>query len=152
MRYRIVCIGRLKRGFYADACRHYARRLEPLARLEVVELKEGRGSDPAAVREAESAALLEAAKGRVVALDEHGRGLETRALAAHLDALEVGGESRLSLLVGGAEGHAPWLAQRVDEVWSLSPLTLPHELARLVLLEQLYRVETLRTGHPYHRG
>lgn len=152
MRYRLACIGRLKRGFYADACGHYAGRLEPFARLEVVELKEARGADAAAVREAESEALLAAAQARTVALDEHGRSFDTRALAAHLDALEVAGDSRLSVLLGGAEGHAPGLLRRVDEVWSLSPLTLPHELARLVLLEQLYRVETLRAGHPYHRG
>jgi len=156
VRYRLVAIGRLKRGFHADGCRYYAGRLEALARLEVVELKEGRGGDVRAVRDAESTALLEAAQGRTaartVAIDEHGRSFGTRDLAAHLDGLELAGDSRLSLLVGGAEGHAPWLLDRVDEVWRLSDLTLPHELARLVLLEQLYRVETLRAGHPYHRG
>jgi len=151
VRYRLVCIGRLKRGFYADGCRHYAGRLEALAKLEVVELKEGRGAGADAVREAESAALLAAAQGRSVALDERGRSVDTRGLAAHLDGLELAGESRLSLLLGGAEGHAPWLRDSTDEAWSLSPLTLPHELARLVLLEQIYRVETLRAGHPYHR-
>ncbi len=151
MRYRVVAIGRLKRGFYADACRHYQERTRPFGRLEVVELKEGRGPDAAAVREADSTALLAAAEGRTVCLDEAGRSFDTRGLAAHLDDLELRGTSQLSLLVGGAEGHAPWLRERADEVWSLSPLTLPHELARLVLLEQLYRVETVRAGHPYHR-
>lgn len=152
MRYRLVCVGRLKRGFYGDGARFYARRLEPLAKLQIVELKEARGGDTEAAREAESAALLAAAQGRTVALDQRGRGFDTQRLAAHLDRLELGGESRISLLLGGAGGHAPWLRERVDEVWSLSPLTLPHELARLVLLEQLYRVETVRAGHPYHRG
>lgn len=151
MRYRLIAVGRLKRGFFGAGCQHYVERLRPLARLEMVELREGRGA-AAAVREAESTALLAAAQGRTVALDEHGRALDTRTLAEHLDALEVRGISQLSLLVGGAEGHAPWLRERTDEAWSLSPLTLPHELARLVLLEQLYRVETLRAGHPYHRG
>ncbi len=152
MRYRVIAVGRLKRGFFSAGCQHYVERLQPLSRLEVVEIKEGRAGDAAAVREAESTALLAAAQGRAVALDERGRAFDTRALAAHLDALEVRGISQLSLLVGGAEGHAPWLRERTEEAWSLSPLTLPHELARLVLLEQLYRVETLRAGHPYHRG
>ncbi len=152
MRYRLVAVGRLKRGFYADGCRHFARRLEPMAALEVVEVKEGRGARTGAAREAESGALMAAAVGRTVAIDEHGRGFDTRGLAAHVSGLELGGESRMSLLIGGAEGHAGWLLDEADEVWSLSPLTLPHELARLVLLEQLYRAETLRSGHPYHRG
>ena len=152
MRYRLIAVGRLKRGFYVTGCQHYADRLERLARLEVVEVREGRAADPAAVRESESAALLAAAQGRTVLLDEGGKRFDTAGLAERVKALELGGESQLSLLVGGAEGHAPWLRQRCDECWSLSPLTLPHELARLVLLEQLYRLETLRTGHPYHRG
>ena len=152
MRYRLIAVGRLKRGFYASACRHYAERLAALGRIEVVEVKEGRAPTGDASREAESSALLAAAQGRTVALDERGRAFDTRALAAHVSQLELHGASQLSLLVGGAEGHAPWLRERVDDAWSLSPLTLPHELARLVLLEQLYRVETLRAGHPYHRG
>jgi 23S rRNA (pseudouridine1915-N3)-methyltransferase len=152
VRYRLVAVGRLKRGFFGAGCRHYTERLQPLARVETIELKEARARDAGAVREAESTALLAAAQGRTVTLDEGGKALDTRALAAHLDALEVRGISQLSLLLGGAEGHAPWLRERTDETWSLSPVTLAHELARLVLLEQLYRVETLRAGHPYHRG
>lgn len=152
MRYRIVAIGRLKRGFYASACRHYAERLAPFGRVEVVELKEARQADARAAREADSAALLAAAQGRTVAVDERGRAFDTRALAAHVGELELRGVSQLSLLIGGSGGHAPWLGERCDDAWSLSGLTLAHELARLVLLEQLYRVETLRAGHPYHRG
>ena len=60
--------------------------------------------------------------------------------------------SQISFLLGGANGHGAALKARADERWSLSKLTLPHELARLVLLEQLYRAETLRAGHPYHRA
>ena len=152
MRYRIIAVGRLKRGFFADGCQHYAERLRPFAQLDLVEVREGRGAGPDAVREAESAALVTAATGYVVSLDEAGRSFDTRTLAAHVDALELRGLSQLSLLVGGAEGHAPWLPRHCDERWSLSPFTLPHELARLVLMEQLYRIETLRAGHPYHRG
>lgn len=152
MRYRLVAVGGLKRGGLAAAAARYRERLAPYARLEIVEVKEARGSDPEAARERESAALWGAAEGRVAVLDERGVGFTTEALARHVAQLELRGESRLSLLVGGAEGHAAWLRQRADELWSLSPLTLPHELARVVLLEQLYRIETLRAGHPYHRG
>ena len=68
-----------------------------------------------------------------------------------MEQLELNGGSRVSLLIGGANGHDEQLLAAVDESWSLGPLTLPHYLARLVLVEQLYRVETVRAGHPYHR-
>lgn len=135
----------------ADASDHYAQRLRAYAKVEMVAVKEARGQDAAATRAAESLALRSAASGHVVALDEHGRRFATAELARRVTELETRGVSRLSLLVGGAEGHSPDLLELVDETWSLSGLTMPHELARLVLLEQLYRIETLRAGHPYHR-
>lgn len=150
MRYRLVVVGTLKRGFYADGCRHYLARLGALAKVELIELREARGA-PAEVRARESAALLAAAEGHRVALDERGEAWRSRALARHIGALENRSISRLSLLVGGAEGLDPALLEAVEERWRLSELTLPHELARLVLLEQLYRAETIRAGHPYHR-
>lgn len=152
MRYRIAAVGSLRRGFVRDGCAHYLERLRGLAPAEVVEAKPGKGSDVDRVREAEATALAAARDGRVVALDERGRAWRTRALAEHVGGLELGGTSRLTLLVGGADGLAPRLRGEADEVWRLSDLTLPHELARLVLLEQLYRIETVRAGHPYHRG
>ncbi len=152
MKYHIVAVGQLKRGFLADGCHHYEKRLRPYAKLELTELKEGRGATAEATRERESQGLRSAATGHVVVLDERGLSHTTAALAQQVSALELRGVAQVSLLVGGAEGHADWLRSEADELWSLSALTLPHELARLVLLEQLYRIETLRAGHPYHRG
>ena len=151
MRYRLISIGLPRRGFMAEASDHYARRLRAYAKLDVVGLKEAHAQGADATRTAESLALRSAASGHVVALDERGRRFGTAELARRVTELETRGVSRLSLLVGGAEGHAPELLEEVDESWSLSSLTMPHELARLVLLEQLYRIETLRAGHPYHR-
>lgn len=151
MRYRIVAVGALKRGFAADGCRHYLDRLGRLAEVEVREVREARG-DPQRVREREGEALLAAVDGRLVALDERGAALRSEALAERLSELELRGISRLCLLIGGAEGLSERVRQRADEMWRLSDLTLPHELARLLLLEQLYRAETIRSGHPYHRG
>lgn len=144
MRYRLIAIGQLKRGFYAEGCAFYAKRLAAYAKLELRELK-------ASAPEQESAALLAAASGHLVCLDERGEMLSSQELAARLSALELSGISQLSLLIGGAEGLSATVRQRADDCWSLSRLTLPHELARLVLLEQLYRAETIRAGHPYHR-
>lgn len=125
-------------------------RLGPYAKIEVLELKEGRGSLQQVV-EQEGAALLGAASGYLIALDERGTQHTSASWAARIGELETRSVGQLSFLLGGANGHGEVLRDRVDELWSLSKLTLPHELARLVLLEQLYRAETIRAGHPYHR-
>ena len=150
MKYRIVAVGKLKRGFLQAGCTHFLERLGPYAKVEVLELKEGRGN-PRQIVEQEGAALLGAAHDYLVALDEHGTEHTSAAWAARVSELETRSVSQMSFLLGGANGHGSALKNRVDGVWSLSKLTLPHELARLVLLEQLYRAETIRAGHPYHR-
>lgn len=150
MRWRLLAVGRIGRGFLQRGCEHYAARLAKLAPVEVIEVREGRGA-PEVVRAAEADALRARADGRLVALDERGRAWTTSALAAHVSALELRGVSRISLAIGGAEGLDEALRDAADEVWRLSDLTLPHDLARLVTLEQLYRIETVRAGHPYHR-
>ncbi|HRN19154.1 MAG: 23S rRNA (pseudouridine(1915)-N(3))-methyltransferase RlmH [Trueperaceae bacterium] len=152
MRYRVVAVGKLRERFYQDACEHYARRLGQLTGCEVIEVREARLKSVAQAKTAEGESLIAKVQGLGVALDERGTAFDTRALARHLTELENRGTSSVTILVGGAEGHGDALRAAVSEAWSLSPLTLPHELARLVLLEQLYRVETLRAGHPYHRG
>lgn len=151
MKYHIVAIGKLKRGFLQAGCEHYLARLSAYAKVSVLELKGGRGA-PNEVQEQEGAALLGAVGGHVIALDERGKEHTTAAWAARVGALEVRSVPQISFLLGGANGHGAALKAQADELWSLSQLTLPHELARLVLLEQLYRAETLRAGHPYHRG
>lgn len=151
MRYRIAAVGSLRRGFLRTGCEHFEGRLAALAPVEVHEVKAGRGSDPEAVRAQEGEALLARSDGLVVALDERGRAWRTATLADEVSRHEVRGTSRITLLIGGAGGLSDAVRSRADAVWRLSDLTLPHELARLVLLEQLYRIETLRAGHPYHR-
>lgn len=111
-----------------------------------MELKAG---DPDKV----SATLLEHSEGDFrIALDERGEALTTQAWRERLDALEMRGEiKRVSFLIGAADGHTDTLRREADAVWQLSRLTLQHELALVVLLEQLYRVSTLKQGGPYHR-
>ncbi len=128
-------------------CDHFLARLGPYAKVEMRELKEGRDQV-----EQEGAALLKAAKGYLIALDEGGKEHTSASWAARTSDLETRSVSQLSFLLGGANGHGEALKAQVDELWSLSKLTLPHELARLLLLEQLYRSETIRAGHPYHRA
>ncbi|MFO7545317.1 MAG: 23S rRNA (pseudouridine(1915)-N(3))-methyltransferase RlmH [Trueperaceae bacterium] len=153
MRYRIVAVGRVGHGYARDGCERFLKRLRALAPTEIVEVRTARASAAVVVRRQEGEALLSAVTSaqRVVALDERGRTFTTKALAEHVTQLELHGVSRLDVLIGGAEGHTDAVRERAEETWSLSPLTFPHDLARLVLLEQLYRIETLRSGHPYHR-
>lgn len=151
MRYKIAAVGRLRRGFYAEGCAYYLKRLQAFGRTEVLEVKDGRGGEIDQVRWAESEGLLATAEGRLIALDERGQSYRSQELANRLDELELAGDSTVTLVIGGAEGLHDKVRSSAQELWSLSPLTLPHELARLVLLEQLYRAETIRKGHPYHR-
>jgi 23S rRNA (pseudouridine1915-N3)-methyltransferase len=103
-------------------------------------------------QEEEACRLLAASEGWFrVLLDEHGKSLTSRQLADQWTAWEARAIPRLAFLIGGAEGHDATLKKAADATWSLSPLTLQHELAAVVVLEQIYRAHTLRTGHPYHR-
>ncbi|XOB98041.1 23S rRNA (pseudouridine(1915)-N(3))-methyltransferase RlmH [Deinococcota bacterium DY0809b] len=143
MRWRIVGVGKPKLAYAREGVRLYLERLAPMARVETVFVRPGRR---------EAAALLEASEGwyRVV-LDERGRTLRSRELAERITAWELRGVGKAALIVGGAEGLAPQVRAAADWVWSLSPLTLQHELALLVALEQLYRAYTIKRGSAYHR-
>jgi 23S rRNA (pseudouridine1915-N3)-methyltransferase len=152
MRYHLVTIGSVKRSFYKQGCDFYLERLKNYSKVEVTELKEHKASSAEAVKQAESDMLLNAASGYLIALDETGKTFTSEKLAQRVTTLENQSISLISILIGGAEGHSETLKQSVKELWSLSALTLPHELAKLVLLEQLYRAETIRAGHPYHRS
>lgn len=152
MRYRLVSVGVPARGFARDALAHYEARLAKLAPVELRTVKAARGGDARSGQAREAEGLRAHADGYVVALDEHGERFTSEALARRIADLEVRGTSRLTLWLGGADGLDPGLVADADATWRLSDLTLPHELAAVVTLEQLYRVETIRAGHPYHRG
>jgi 23S rRNA (pseudouridine1915-N3)-methyltransferase len=151
MRYQLVTIGTVKRKFYADGCAFYLERLKNYAKVDILEIKEHKASQAKTVKQVESETLLKVASGFVIALDETGKTFTSEKLSQHITTLENQSISLVNILIGGAEGHSEHLKKTVNELWSLSALTLPHELARLVLLEQLYRAETIRAGHPYHR-
>ena len=151
VRYDVLAIGKLKRGFYRSGCEHYLERLNGLASAQLIELKEGRGAHADEIRAAEGELILGKTSGRMIVLDERGDRLRSLELAERIESWAVRGTSHLTFVIGGAEGIADAVTARADDVWRLSDLTLPHDLARLLLLEQLYRAETIRAGHPYHR-
>jgi len=145
MKLRICVIGKPKLEFARVGLEMYAARLHRYTILDLVYLRE---STP--VQEGQR--LLEASQGyRRVVLDERGQLPDTLALKTRLEAWEMGAEKGVAFLIGGAEGHAQAVRDQADWLLALSRLTLQHELALVVLLEQLYRVETLKRGEPYHR-
>lgn len=151
MKYTIIAVGKLKRGFYKQGCDHYLERLNKLAKAELIEVRDGKSHDAQTRQQEESDALLAQSSGYCIALDERGKTLTSAHIAETMTTLENRAISQVSLLIGGAEGHSDALRSTCDAMWQLSDLTLPHELARLVVLEQLYRAETIRANHPYHR-
>lgn len=132
----------------------YAKRLRGRFRLELKQLPLARQREPVGRAVDDEGARLLAAlpKGaRVVALDERGAAWSTRVLAARLEVWSGLG-APVALLIGGPDGLSAEVLRRADESWSLSALTLPHGLARVVAAEALYRAASLLEGHPYHRG
>lgn len=155
MRIRILAIGtRLPRWAQA-ACAEYLERLAGSLDVTLIEIPAGKrsaGTDPGRAIAQESAQLAQRLDPRhfVAALDERGRQLSTRALSGWLETRRSDGRD-VTLLLGGPDGLAADLRARCQEALSLSQLTLPHALARVLLLEQLYRAQSILAGHPYHR-
>ena len=155
MRIRLLAVGTRMPGWVDEGFADYAKRLSGDISLELVEITAGKrlkATDLARVKEQEGEALLSALRPqeRVIALDVLGRSLATEDLAATLKDWQVDGRPA-ALLVGGPEGLSKAALDRADEKWSLSRLTLPHPLVRIVVAEQVYRAWSLLKGHPYPR-
>jgi 23S rRNA (pseudouridine1915-N3)-methyltransferase len=151
----ILAVGRIGTHPLAGAVAEYVRRAARFAPLEVREIPPGRGGEAAATAAREGERLLAAIgpSDRVILCDERGEEHTTAGFARLLEREDArGGSGRLIFVLGGAEGLAPAVRDRADGLLALSRLTLPHELARLVLAEQIYRARSLLAGHPYHRA
>jgi 23S rRNA (pseudouridine1915-N3)-methyltransferase len=148
-----VGVGKL-RPYYRDACDDYARRLKRYLTLNEYEVKEASRAPTPAAQLAEEAKRLDARIPRdatVVALSRGGAQWSSQDLAQQLDRWLLGARP-VALVLGGSHGLDPALLSRAAHRWSLGPLTLPHELARVVVFEQMYRGFTILRGEPYHKG
>lgn len=154
----LVCIGGLKQKYLREGCAEYQKMISPYARIEITELPETRltGSHPediARVVAGESAAIarhIQGRKGLVVALCVEGERYSSAGLAG-LVAQTMLKESRIIFVMGGSHGFSRELSASADLRLSMSDLTFPHQLARLMLLEQLYRALNLNAGGKYHK-
>lgn len=155
----ILCVGKLKEPFYQAAAAEYGKRLGPFCRLEVTELPETRlpdrpstaQIDDALRREADALLPLIPKGAAVCALCIEGKPCSSEDFSRKLEQLALQGGSRLVFLIGGSFGLHEAVKERAQWRLSLSPMTFPHHLARVLLLEQLYRAFQIQTGTRYHK-
>ena len=155
MRVTILSVGHRMPAWIQDGFQEYARRMPPELRVELVELKpeeRGGGRSTERARELEGERILAAvpAGATLLALDESGRGVSTRGLSVMLSEW-MRDAAHPAFAIGGADGLSAQVKERAAKLVSLSALTLPHGLVRVLLAEQLYRAWSILASHPYHR-
>jgi 23S rRNA (pseudouridine1915-N3)-methyltransferase len=155
MQLTVLAPGKVRKSYLREGCDDYLARLQHYTRTQIVEVREesaGRGVDPGVVKRREAQRLLEKVPpgALLIALDERGESLTSVALAELIGAQRDRGQKDLVFVIGGPLGLAPELLARAQRRLSLSAMTLPHELVRLILLEQCYRAFTILLGEPYH--
>ena len=158
-RVTVLCVGKLKEKFYIDAAAEYVKRLQRHCKLELIELPEQRLPDdpsPAEIQKAlraEGDAIREKLPkgGAVIALCIEGKPCSSVELSRRMQELAVSGKSQLTFLIGGSVGLSEDLKRQADWRLSMSPMTFPHHLARIMLLEQIYRACQIAAGTKYHK-
>lgn len=152
---RVVSIGKDKDQWITDGCEHYRKLLSRFARVEIEllpSLKASRSLSPSEIKAKEAEKLERAAgSGFLVALDGRGETLDSVSFAGRLERLETDSRGALTLIIGGAFGLKQRILEQADLIWSLSTLTYPHQLVRLIVLEQLYRAYSILHGTAYHK-
>jgi 23S rRNA (pseudouridine1915-N3)-methyltransferase len=160
MRLAIIAVGRLKQGPERELAERYRERFDELGRrlgfrgLEIQEIPEGRGGDPKTRIAGEAAAISAAIppKSNIVALDERGDNIGSDDFARHLARWRDDQIAASIFIIGGADGLSPELRRMAKLRLAFGSATWPHQMVRVMLLEQLYRAATILAGHPYHRA
>ena len=152
LKLRIVAVGDIKERFYREAVAEYVKRLGRWAKAEIVEVSEASHvTDPDKKRTLEGEEILRKVKGKCILADVKGERVKSEDVAALLRDSALAGDSELTFIIGGSNGVSPAVKTRADRTISFGDITLPHQLFRVVLLEQLYRAETILSGTPYHK-
>lgn len=155
----IICVGKLKEKFYTEAAAEYVKRLQRHCKLEIIELPESRLSDtpsPAEIKKAlaaEGTAIRERLPkgGAVIAMCIEGKTCSSEELSRRMTDFAVAGKTQLTFLIGGSVGLDEELKKQADWRLSMSPMTFPHHMARIMLLEQIYRAYQIEQGTKYHK-
>ncbi len=163
MKITILCVGKIKEKFYRDAIAEYEKRLSRYCKLEIVEVADEKTPDAASdvvcaqIKEKEAARMLARIEksGRegshICALAIDGRQLDSIELSEHIEKLGTGGTSHIIFMIGGSLGMSDELLKMADTRLSFSKMTFPHQLMRVILLEQIYRAYRIMNGEPYHK-
>ncbi len=159
MKIRVVAVGKVKERFYEDAIAEYGKRLSRYCKLELVQVADEKTPDGASpvqekqIKEKEGERILSRIRegDYVIALAIEGKMPDSLELAAKLETLGIQGKSQVVFVIGGSLGLSEVVMKRADESLSFSKMTFPHQLMRVILLEQIYRGYRIMTGEPYHK-
>ena len=159
MKITVIAVGKIKEKFYTDAIAEYSKRLSRYCRLEVIQVADEKTPDGASeaqerqIKEKEGSRILAQIKdgAYVIALAVQGTMLSSEQLASKLNKLGVDGQSQIVLIIGGSLGLSDEVLKRADYHLIFSPMTFPHQLMRVILLEQIYRSYRIISGEPYHK-
>ena len=153
---RLVCVGNIKEKYYTDAINEYSKRLSAFCKLEIIELKEYKlikeNTEEINLAKSTEGKLIEKEmKGYTICLEIAGKRYDSVSLAQHIDKLATTGNSVITFVIGGSHGIDKCVSDKANEKLSFSDFTFPHQLMRVVLLEQIYRSFTIINGKNYHK-
>ena len=159
MKISVLCVGKIKEKYFTDAVEEYSKRLSRYCKLEIIEVQDEKTPDEASdneerqIKEKEGERLLAKIKdgAYVISLAIEGKKLTSVGLSEKLDSLGVGGVSHICMIIGGSLGLSKAVLDRSDMLLSFSDMTFPHQLMRVILLEQIYRSYRIMSGEPYHK-
>ncbi len=154
MKINLIVIGKKMPDWIQTGINHYQKQLPAQLNFKLITLdaQKRKGKNITQIKELEGELIIKATQDSslVIAFDEHGKQHTTKIIAQHLGDWQQNGEN-VSLIIGGADGLSDGVKSHVNQLWGLSNLTLPHSMARLLAVEQIYRAHSLLINHPYHR-
>lgn len=152
LKVNIVCVGTIKEKFFTDAISEYSKRLSKFCKLQIVEVaEESKEQNIEKKIEIESERLKNACRGFIILLDRCKQEVSSEELSNMLDTLKSAGTSEISFVIGGSNGVSEEFKRQANKCVSFGKITFPHQLFRVVLLEQIYRAFTISAGLPYHK-
>ena len=159
MNITLITVGKIKEKYYRDAIAEYAKRLSRYCKLDIIEVADEKTPDKASevveeqIKQKEADRILKNIKDDTycIALAIEGKKMDSVTMARHVEQLGLMGKSNLAFVIGGSLGLHKSVLQRADEKVSFSDMTFPHQLMRVILLEQIYRCYRIINGEPYHK-
>ncbi len=151
-RIKLIYVGKVKKDFNQKAILYYNKIISKYANLNRIEIKDVKDKNIEKIKTKEGEEIIKKVEDRdyLFLMDEQGKQFSSKELAKKLEETIIYQQKNPVFIIGGPYGHGPLLKEKADLILSLSKMTLPHELAQVVLLEQIYRALTIINGHPYH--